>query len=134
MNERERDRFDELVEEVLAGLPEGITALLDEVPLIVIDRPTPAMMRDLGFDPSKTEVAGELCGLHSGIPDTEASVEHHGVMPSDVHIFRDGVLLAAGGWDAGEEAILDEIEITLLHEIGHQMGLDEDDLERLGYG
>jgi predicted Zn-dependent protease with MMP-like domain len=48
-------------------------------------------------------------------------------------LFRVGILEQAGGWEAGEDAIVEEIRITLLHEIGHQFGLDEEDLRRLGY-
>lgn len=39
----------------------------------------------------------------------------------------------AGGWERGEEAVREEIRVTLLHEIGHHFGLDEDDLADLGY-
>jgi predicted Zn-dependent protease with MMP-like domain len=59
-----------------------------------------------------------------------------------VHIFREGIIDMAGGWEegedehgayGGEERIREEIRITILHELGHHFGLDEDDLERLGY-
>ena len=56
-------------------------------------------------------------------------------MPSDIHLFRDGILDLVGGWDVPDarQSLEEEIRITLLHEIGHQFGLDEDDLDRLGY-
>jgi len=44
-----------------------------------------------------------------------------------------GILELAGGWEAGEDVVREEIRITLLHEIGHHFGLDEDDLAGLGY-
>ena len=61
-----------------------------------------------------------------------------------IHIFREGIVNLATedeegralGWKAehAEESIYEEIRITILHEIGHHFGLDEDDLEELGYG
>ena len=64
-----------------------------------------------------------------------------------IHIFREGIIACAGGWTpwqasspdggtlegGGEEVVRDEIRITLLHELGHHFGLDEDDLDELGY-
>ena len=59
-----------------------------------------------------------------------------------ITLFRRGIVDLAGGWEArteegcavgGEVAIREEIRITLLHEIGHHFGLDEDELDRLGY-
>lgn len=144
----QRDAFDALVEEAIGELPEQIRAVLDEIPLIILDVPTPEMLRDLGAAPAE---AGEIAGLHTGISRTDRSVEHSGELPGQIHIFRAGVIHMAGGWpvqsSGGAEQpgasevtqseafddLYDQIWITLLHEIGHEMGLDEDDLEELGY-
>ena len=135
MNQAERVRFDGLLEEVIGGLPPGLSSLIEEVPVIVLDRPTGEMLKSLGIDPSDEEEAGSLCGLHTGTAFTEKSVEHSGDLPSDIHLFRDGIVGLAGGWDQedADDWIAEEIRITLLHEIGHQFGLDENDLEELGY-
>ena len=135
MNAKERARFDRLLAEVIEDLPPGIARLLDEVPVIALDRPTPQMLRDLGIDPTDEKEATSLCGLHTGVANTERSVERSAELPSEIHLFREGILDLAGGWDQvdAEEWIAEEIWVTLLHEIGHQFGLDEDDLERLGY-
>ena len=63
---------------------------------------------------------------------------------SHSHLFREGIIEQAGGWEesedengrlqGGEAAITEEIRITLLHEIGHHFGLGEEELEELGYG
>ncbi|MBK7404755.1 MAG: metallopeptidase family protein [Phycisphaerales bacterium] len=133
MRESERDRFDALLERVLGALPEGLLDLLDEVPLIVLDEPTPEMLRDLGVPRSQwTAEAHMLCGLHSGTMLTERSVEASGELPDQVHLFRRGIVRAAGGWD-DEVALVEEIRVTVLHELGHHFGLDEEDLDRLGY-
>jgi hypothetical protein len=78
---------------------------------------------------------------------TERSVEPGEVDLPMIHIFREGIIACAGGWSpwrvsspdgeilegGGEDLVREEIRITLLHEIGHHFGLDEDDLDRLGY-
>ena len=50
-----------------------------------------------------------------------------------IHLFRIGIMAEAGGEQATEEDLRREIRVTLLHEIGHHFGLDEDDLAELGY-
>lgn len=130
MSPKERARFDSLLEEVLDALPAHIRRLLDDVPLIVDDRPSPAILQSMGMGPEES-----LCGLHTGVPITERSVEHSGVMPDEIRIFREGILEIAGGWDQEEadDWVFDEIWVTVLHEMGHHFGLDEKDLEQLGY-
>jgi predicted Zn-dependent protease with MMP-like domain len=135
----ERERFDRIFEEELDALPESIHELLDRAPVVLEDRPSRRLLEEMGLDPA----IDDLCGLHSGVPLTERSVNDSGVLPEVIHLFREGIVDEAGGWDededehgtfGGEEAVRREIRITLLHEIGHHFGLDEDDLERLGYG
>lgn len=126
----ERERFDALLDEQVAALPPHLADLLEEAPLIVDDRPTPEMLAELDMDGEPPE---SLCGLYSGIALTERSVEPGGDLPETIHLFRSGILAHAGGFEAGDDAVRREIRITLLHEIGHHFGLDEDDLERLGY-
>lgn len=147
MSPSERERFDELLEEALENLPPRLHALLEEVPLVVDDRPEAALARELfeelGHEEGETvdEFASTLCGLHTGVPLTEQSVMQSGEMPTNIRVFREGIVGMAGGWDIGAEetredvddTVYEEIMITLLHEIGHHFGLSEKDLEELGY-
>lgn len=130
MSPAERQRFDALLEEVIEGLPDALREKLHEVPLIVDDRPSAAVLREMGLPPDEL-----LCGLHTGIPLTERSVEHSGHMPEEIRIFREGIVDLAGGWDQedADDIVFDEIWVTVLHEMGHHFGLDEDDLRGLGY-
>lgn len=130
-----RDRFDALLEEAIGQLPPPIRALLDEVPVVALDRPTAEMLRDLGIDPGDEEEATSLCGLHSGVAATERSVDRSGELPSEIHLFREGIIDLAGGFDQpdADDAVYEEIMVTLLHEIGHEFGLSEEDLDQLGY-
>jgi predicted Zn-dependent protease with MMP-like domain len=134
---RERARFDRLLEVVIGSLPRRLADLLEEAPVVVDDRPSARLMRELDV-----EHPDELCGLHSGTPLTERSVAESLDLPETIHLFREGIVAQAGGWEeyeedgellGGEEAIAREIRITLLHEIGHHFGLEERDLEGLGY-
>jgi predicted Zn-dependent protease with MMP-like domain len=142
VNRRQRRRFDALLEQVLGALPPPLHELIERVPVIVEDRPAPDVLRELGIDAAD---ADELCGLHSGRALTERSFEHEPELPEHIHLFREGIVVQAGGWlddgedeegrpVGGDEAIEDEIRITLLHEMGHHFGLEEDDLLDLGYG
>lgn len=137
MDDAQRNRFDALVEFVLAELPGAVHDVLAEAPLVVTDRPSDDLLADLAregvdVDPAAPE---ELAGLHTGVAATERSIEASGDLPSHIQIFRLGIVEAAGGWDApdADERIAEEIRITILHEIGHEFGLDEDDLDELGY-
>ncbi len=130
-----RDRFDALLEEAIEQLPPGVRSLLDEVPVVALDRPTPQMLRELGVDPSDDEAALEFCGLHTGVAATERAADRSGELPSEIHLFREGIIDLAGGFDQpdADDVVYEEIMVTLLHEIGHEFGLSEEDLDQLGY-
>ncbi len=142
MKKDERERFDALLGDVLHELPPRLHTLLEESPLIVEDYPSRELLEELGMDPESER--SSLCGLHSGTPLTERSYLHDADMPETIHLFREGIVSQAGGWETwedeegtgwgGEKKVREEIRITLLHEIGHHFGLEEDDLEELGYG
>jgi predicted Zn-dependent protease with MMP-like domain len=126
------DRFDALLERVLESVPPAILELMEETAVIVLDEPTPDMLAELGMAPDE---ADDLCGLHTGVMATERSIEDSAVLPSQIHLFRAGIIAIAGGFgDSGSDArVSEQIRITLLHEIGHEYGLDEDQLADLGY-
>jgi predicted Zn-dependent protease with MMP-like domain len=135
MTDQERERFDDLVGDAVDALPARVRALLDEVPVVVLDHPDNAMLKDLGLDPGDDAALDEICGLHTGTMLTERSVEDPADLPPVIHLFRRGIISLAGGWEQehADQHIYEEVRITLLHEIGHHFGLDEDDLEELGY-
>lgn len=135
MNAVERARFDALLEDVLEAIPPALKALIEEMPVVVDDEPSREILIEMGEDPDAPDAAESLCGLHTGVAFTEQSVESSGELPSEVRLFRRGIIAEAGGWDGddADDRVYEQIWITLLHEIGHQYGLDEDDLEELGY-
>ena len=120
-----RAKFEELVERALAELPGQFAAHLEEVPLEIRARPTPKQLKRLGLEEDEL-----LLGLYDGIPLTERSVEHSGVRPAVIYIFKEDVELASDS----EADLVNQVRTTVLHEIGHHFGMDEDDLDKLGYG
>lgn len=105
--------------------------LLEKVPLHVEDHPSDEVM-----DERDVEYLDDLCGLYTGIPLSERSIQHSGNLPDVVTIYREGILTAASdsqGHIRGDR-LREQIRITILHELGHHHGLTEDDLRELGYG
>ncbi len=130
VNSEERRLFDGLFDDVMAEMPPQIRELLEEVPLIVEDYPSQDVLEAMDI-----EYIDELCGLHDGVPLTERGTGHSGVMPEAIYLFREGLLTLSMD-DEGyvdEDELKKQIRITVLHEIGHHFGLEEDDLKKLGY-
>jgi predicted Zn-dependent protease with MMP-like domain len=117
--------FAAVVEQVLQRLPEQFRGAVDETPIEILDRPSSKLLRSLDLEDDEL-----LMGLYTGVPLTERSVEHSGRMPDKILLFQEDIELVSDS----EKQLKDEIRITLLHEIGHYFGMDEDDLEKLGYG
>lgn len=121
-----RQRFEELVDDIAARivrtLPPHLRAEAEQVILLVEDEPTPEQ------DP---DGAGDLLGLYEGVPLVERGADGDVLMfPDRITLFyRPLVRLAPT-----EPALREEIRITLLHELGHFFGFDEDELEARGLG
>jgi predicted Zn-dependent protease with MMP-like domain len=131
MSPRERKHFDRLLDEVVERLPAEVLELMDEVPLVVEDYASEALCKEVNVqDPD------ELCGLFRGIAITEPEDEHARQHSNQVLLFREGVLAAAMDEDEqiSDDALRQQIRITILHEYGHHFGLDEEELDELGYG
>lgn len=124
-------RFDELLDDVLAELPAELTRHFDEIPLVVEDEPASEMLDKLGI--KRPEF---LRGLHTGVPLTRRSVHHNTRLPTVITIYRLGICLSAtdSGSRLDEATLRSEIRRTVLHELGHHFGMNEDDLRRYGYG
>ncbi|MEI7656533.1 MAG: metallopeptidase family protein [Phycisphaerae bacterium] len=135
LTQAERDRFDELLEEAIEALPDEFRELIEQVPVIVEDRPDREVLEEFRDEEGHLPEPDELCGLHTGIPFTERHLEGDPELPSEIMLYRLGIIAAAGGWEQADadDVVYEEIMITLLHEMGHQFGLDEEDLRRLGY-
>ena len=120
---RETLDFYELVERALEGLPPELSELLDNVAIVVDDWPeysTPLV----SDDPENT-----LYGLYEGVPLTERGAGYSGMLPDKITIFR-GPLER----DFPREELEEQIRITVVHEIAHHFGFEDNRLEELGWG
>ena len=131
MDPRTRQNFDEQFEYVLRDMPPLVHELIERVPLHLEDYPSRETLDELGI-----RHRSELCGLYTGIPLTDRSVQHSGTLPDVVTLYREGILASARGVDGRvrRSRLRREMRITLLHELAHHHGLDEDELRDLGYG
>ena len=114
--------FELLVARALAGIPAPFREALAEVAIVVDDEPTPQQRRenDLADDDM-------LYGLYEGVPRTEYGADWSGV-PNRITLFR--LPLEEDFADPAELA--DEVRITVIHELAHHLGIDDDRLDELG--
>jgi predicted Zn-dependent protease with MMP-like domain len=114
--------FEALVAEALAGIPEPFRSALDEVAIVIDDEPTPEQRRAEGLAPDET-----LYGLYEGVPRTEWGADWAPV-PNKITLFR--LPLEADFPDPVELAR--EVRLTVVHELAHHLGIDDDRLRELG--
>ncbi|HKH11983.1 MAG TPA: metallopeptidase family protein [Rubrobacter sp.] len=120
---RETVDFYELVERALEGLPPELAELLDNVAIVVDDWP------DLSSPLVADGHNDTLYGLYEGVPLTDRGSGYYGILPDKITIFR-GPLER----DFGQGHLEEQIRVTVVHEVAHHFGFDEDRLEELGWG
>ncbi|MBF6356844.1 metallopeptidase family protein [Nocardia higoensis] len=109
------ERFEELVADALDLIPPELTGAIDNVVILVEAR-----------DPDEPS----LLGLYRGIALTERDSHYGGSLPDTVTIYREAILDIC----SNEEQVVEEVAITVIHEIAHYFGIDEDRLHQLGWG
>ncbi|MFT4039397.1 MAG: metallopeptidase family protein [Thermomicrobiales bacterium] len=128
-----RQRFTRLVARALDDLPPEVAAMLDNVYVIVENEPTADQIAQARAAAGPDDFpAGEddtLFGLYEGAPLTQRG-EYHLVPPDRITIFRGPLERAC----ASPQAIAREVRVTVMHELGHHLGFEEDRLEELGLG
>ncbi|MCZ2835898.1 metallopeptidase family protein [Modestobacter sp. VKM Ac-2985] len=107
-------RFEELVADALDEVPEELMALLDNVVVLVEDR-----------NPEEPD----LLGIYEGYALTERGWDHSGALPDRIMIYREAICDIC----ADEEQVAEEVTITVVHEIAHHFGIDEEKLHALGW-
>lgn len=108
--------FDELVADALDAVPEGLMDLVDNVVVLVEDEPPRG-------DP-------ELLGVYIGVPLTERDSRYSGVLPDRIMLYRGPLQRMCRSTDE----LVEEVTVTVVHEIAHHFGIDEERLHALGWG
>jgi len=108
--------FDKAVDDALDQVPDEFLALIDNVVVLVEDDPPPD-------DP-------ELLGVYDGVPLTERGDDYGFVAPDRIILYRNPLKDMC---DTVDE-LVDEIAVTVVHEIGHYFGIDDDHLDEMGWG
>ncbi len=114
--------FDELVASALDAIPEPFASALDEVAVVIADEPTAEQLRENEIAPDET-----LYGLYEGVPRTEWGADWAAV-PNRITLFR----LPLEEDFADPDDLADEVWVTVIHELAHHLGIDDDRLEALG--
>jgi predicted Zn-dependent protease with MMP-like domain len=107
-------RFEELVADALDEVPPELMALLDNVVVLVEDR-----------NPDEPD----LLGLYEGYALTERGWDHSGALPDRIMIYREAICDVC----EDEDQVAEEVTITVVHEIAHHFGIDDDKLHDLGW-
>ncbi len=107
-------RFEELVSDALDLIPPKLAAVMDNVVVLVADR-----------DPDDDE----LLGLYEGVALTERDSHYGGSLPDTITIYRDALLEICDD----DDEVVEEVKITVIHEIAHHFGIDDDRLHELGW-
>ena len=115
-----RDRFERLVETAIASLPAELLSYLDNVQITVADVPPPDPVGE-----------GEeiLLGLYEGVPRTERGFGE-GLLPDRITLYRRPLEARA----RNQQELADVVRDTVVHEIAHHFGIDDDHLDELGWG
>ena len=119
-----RQEFRRLVSEAIASLPPQVAERLQNVEVVVEDRPTREELALAGVEPPET-----LFGLYTGTPLTERGSWYGLVLPDKITLYQRSIEEAC----RTRRQVREQIRTTLMHEIGHHFGLSEDELEEAGY-
>jgi predicted Zn-dependent protease with MMP-like domain len=111
--EVEPGRFEDMVVTALDGLPEELGRLMANVAVTVQHEPGPP----------------GLLGLYEGIPLTSRTTQYAGVLPDRITIYRQAICAIC----RTEDEVADEVRRTVVHEVAHHFGIDDDRLSELGW-
>ncbi|MFH8344658.1 metallopeptidase family protein [Streptomyces sp. NPDC018045] len=116
MLEMTRETFEELVSDALDTIPPELTRVMDNVAVFVEDEP-----------PAE---APDLLGLYEGTPLTDRGEWYAGVLPDRITIYMGPTLRMCGDRDE----VVHEVATTVVHEVAHHFGIDDERLHALGWG
>ncbi|HNS14145.1 MAG TPA: metallopeptidase family protein [Syntrophorhabdaceae bacterium] len=117
--------FDRIVKRAIRRIPGEVRQYLDNLVISVRKKPSKEMLKDVGLPPGSV-----LLGLFQGVSLLERSVTSPPLFPDTIFLFQGPIEESC---ETAEE-LEEQVEITLVHEIAHFVGMTEERLEELGYG
>ena len=114
--------FEDLVSEAIDSLPLELAVRMENVEVVVEDEPPPDMIARLA--PGST-----LLGLYHGVPLTQRGMNYDRMLPDKISIYRGPIVRLARTPDR----IREQVRRTVIHEIAHHFGIDDDRLHELGW-
>jgi predicted Zn-dependent protease with MMP-like domain/Flp pilus assembly protein TadD len=115
------EQFRQAMEEALQNLPRSVRETMENVPVLIEDFPSVDLIQN-------EDVSPQILGIFIGVPRTQASVTSQVPDLDRIILFQKNLEKIC----QDREDLIDQIQVTVRHEVGHYLGLDEDDLERLG--
>ena len=113
MVEVEPERFEQMVEEALDGLPEELGEAMSNIAVMVEHDPGPP----------------GLLGLYQGVPLTNRTTGYTGVLPDVITIYREAICASC----ISSQQVYDQVRRTVIHEVAHHFGIDDERLSELGW-
>lgn len=110
-----REQFEDAVSDALDQIPEELTAVMSNVVVLVEDEPP--------------DDEPHLLGLYEGVPLTERDSGWAGILPDTITIFRHPLQAAC----ETSEGLIEQIRVTVIHEVAHHFGIDDQRLDELGW-
>jgi len=117
----DRSSFEKLVENALTRLPRRFKQKINNISIEVEDSPSREVLQEMGIE------RGTLFGLYQGVPLPAREWNYGNVLPDRIVIYQRPIELAAQSPEEIEEIVLE----TVIHEIGHYFGFDDDELYRM---
>ncbi len=124
MKKVSQEAFDRIVERAIRRIPEEIRAHLSNMSISVRDRPSQELLEQMGMRPDDL-----LLGVYEGVPLSERTVFEPPLYPDVIVLFQEDLEEVCETLEEIER----EIEITVVHEVAHFLGMDEERLAELGY-
>jgi len=116
--------FERVVKKAIAGLPEPLRSKIENVQVVIRDARRSKRQRG-------AEDEGDLYGLYEGTPLPERGSDYSGRLPDRVTLFKNNI---EDDFEGDREGMIKCIQDTVVHELGHYFGFDDDDLDEMGMG